>query len=165
MMTFEQLHETYHEDVYRFAFWLSRNQSEAEDLASETFARAWARRHALRTETLKAYLLAIARNTFLKHQRENRGREELPSELLDEAPGPHRQATARMELERVQRALARLPEPDRAALVLRAEQALPYAEIARILEVSEGAARVKVHRARRKLLDEHLRHEGGGRCK
>jgi RNA polymerase sigma-70 factor (ECF subfamily) len=44
MMTFEQLYETYFEDVYRFAFWLSGNQSDAEDLASETFVRAWAQR-------------------------------------------------------------------------------------------------------------------------
>jgi RNA polymerase sigma-70 factor (ECF subfamily) len=57
--------------------------------------------------------------------------------------------------------LARLPEPERAALVLRAEQTLSYAEIARVLEISEGAARVKVHRARRKLLQAHLTEEGG----
>jgi RNA polymerase sigma-70 factor (ECF subfamily) len=162
MMTFEQLYEAYFKDVYRFALWLSRDQNEAEDVASETFVRAWAQRRRLRTETLKAYLLTIARSVFLDLQRKVRDREELSGELPDRTPGPHRQAMARMDLNRVRRVIARLPEPDRAALVLRAEQLLPYAEIARILEISEGAARVKVHRARRRLLDMYLTHQGGG---
>jgi RNA polymerase sigma-70 factor (ECF subfamily) len=161
MMTFRELHETYFKDVYRFALWLSRSQSEAEDLASETFVRAWAQRHRLRTETLKAYLLAIARNAFLDLRRGVEGREALSERLPDEAPDPHRQAMARMDLERVRRVMARLPEADRMALALRAEEALPYAEIARVLEISEGAARVKVHRARRRLLDVYLAHQGG----
>jgi RNA polymerase sigma-70 factor (ECF subfamily) len=161
MMTFEQLYETYFEDVYRFALWLSRNQGEAEDLASETFIRAWAQRHRLRTETLKAYLLAIARSVLLDLRRKVKDGEELSEELPDGAPDPHRQTTARLSLERVRRVMARLPEPDRVALILRAEQSLPYAEIARVLEISEGAARVKVHRARRRLLDVYLTHEGG----
>jgi RNA polymerase sigma-70 factor (ECF subfamily) len=58
-----------------------------------------------------------------------------------------------MDLDRVTSAMARLPESDRMALVLRSEQGLSYAEIARILEISEGSARVKVHRARRRLLE------------
>jgi RNA polymerase sigma-70 factor (ECF subfamily) len=161
MMTFEQLYETYFKDVYRFAFWLSRNQSEAEDLASETFVRAWAQRHRLRTETLNAYLLAIARRAFLDLRRKGKDCTKLSKELPDRAPDPHRQATARMELDHVRRVMALLPELDRVALVLRAEQSLPYAEIARVLEISEGAARVKVHRARRKLLDSYQRHQGG----
>jgi RNA polymerase sigma-70 factor (ECF subfamily) len=163
MMTFEELHETYFNDVYRFALWLSRSQSEAEDLASETFVRAWSQRHRLRTDTLKAYLLAIARNAFLDLRREVQSRDVLSEELPDMAPNPQRQATARIELERVRQVMARLPEADRMALALRADQSLPYAEIARVLEISEGAARVRVHRARRRLLDVYLGtwHQGG----
>jgi RNA polymerase sigma-70 factor (ECF subfamily) len=160
-MTFEELHETYFDDVYRFALWLSRSQSEAEDLASETFVRAWSQRQRLRTDTLKAYLLAIARNAFLDLQRDRQRRDVLSEELPDPGPDPQRQATARIDLERVKRELARLPEADRVALALRADQSLPYAEIARVLEISEGAARVRVHRARRRLLDIYLRHQGG----
>jgi RNA polymerase sigma-70 factor (ECF subfamily) len=66
-----------------------------------------------------------------------------------------------MDLDRVTASLARLPTVDRLALVLRTEQSLPYAEIARVLEISIGAARVKVHRARRRLLAETMTHNGG----
>lgn len=156
MMTFEQLYQDYFEDVHRFALWLARDRYEAEDLVSETFVRAWGRRHRLRTETLRAYLLAIARSVFLDQRRKARASVELSEEWPDGAPGPHRQATARMDLDCLRRAVARMPEADRTALILRTEHDLPYAEVARVLEISEGAARVKVHRARRKLVEAYL---------
>lgn len=161
MLTFEQLYRDHYPDVYRFASWLTRDRDEAEDVASETFVRAWARRDRLRTETLSAYLFAIARNIVLSGRRRQRTRHELNPALADGAPNPHRQAASRIELERVWQAMVDLPEPDRTALVLRTEHSLPYAEIARVLEISEGAARVRVHRARRRLLADALNRFGG----
>ena len=160
-MTFEQLYNTYFPDVYRFAVWLTHDTTQAEDVASETFIRAWAKRDRLRTETLKGYLFAIARNIFIKHRHRSNKNEQLPEELTDGSPDPHRAATARMDLDRVTRALSQMPSPDRLALVLRTEHSLPYEEIARVLDISVGAARVKIHRARRRLLAEAMNHNGG----
>jgi len=153
-MTFEHLYNTYFPDVYRFAVWLTHDSTQAEDVASETFVRAWAKRDRLRTETLKGYLFAIARNIFLKHRHRSNKDEQLPEEMTDGSPDPHRAAAARMDLDRVTRALSQMPSPDRLALVLRTEHSLPYEEIARVLDISVGAARVKIHRARRRLLAE-----------
>lgn len=160
-MTFEQLYTDYFQDVYRFSVWLTRDSTRAEDLTSETFIRAWGRRNRLRTETLKGYLFAIARNIFLNQQHAFRKNETLPEEVLDGAPDPHRAASARMDLDRVSRELSRMPTSDRLSLVLRSEYSLPYEEIARILEISAGAARVKVHRARRRLLAQAMTDDGG----
>jgi RNA polymerase sigma-70 factor (ECF subfamily) len=160
-MTFEQLYTTYFPDVYRFAVWLTRDTTEAEDVASETFIRAWGKRDRLRTETLKGYLFAIARNTFIKHRHASDKNEQLPEEVFDGAPDPHRTTSARMDLDRVTRVLAHMPTPDRLALVLRTEHSLPYEEIARVLEISVGTARVKVHRARRRLLAQAMTNNGG----
>ena len=160
-MTFEQLYSDYFQDVYRFSVWLTHDATQAEDLASETFVRAWGRHDRLRTETLKGYLFAIARNLFIKQQRAANKNQALPDEMLDAAPGPHRTASARMDLDRVTRALSRMPSADRLALVMRSEYSLPYEEIARVLEISMGAARVKVHRARRRLLAQALSNNGG----
>ena len=160
-MTFQELYETFFPDVFRFALWLTRNRAEAEDIAAETFVLAWARRDRFRTETLKAYLLAIARNLFFKNRNRSGKNEELSDDLSDPSPDPQRQATARLDLERVSSALAQLPEIDRHALFLRSEHSLPYAEIARVLEISEGAARVRIHRARRKLLEDPASPTGG----
>jgi len=160
-MTFEQLYTTYFPDVYRFSVWLTRDATEAEDVASETFIRAWAKRDRLRTETLKGYLFAIARNIFIKHRHRSNKDEQLPEELTDRSPDPHRAAAARMDLDRVTHALSQMPSSDRLALVLRTEHSLPYEEIARVLEISVGAARVKIHRARRRLLAKAMNHNGG----
>ena len=160
-MTFEHLYNTYYSDVFRFSVWLTHNTTEAEDVTSETFIRAWAKRDRFRTETLKGYLFAIARNIFVKHRQRSFKDDQLPEELADDSPDPHRAAVARMDLDRVSRSLSQMPPPERLALVLRTEHSLPYEEIARILEISTGAARVKVHRARRRLLAQDMNNNGG----
>jgi RNA polymerase sigma-70 factor (ECF subfamily) len=161
MMTFEQLYTTHFSDVYRFAVWLTRDTTEAEDVTSETFIRAWAKRDRLRTETLKGYLFTIARNISIKRGRSVSKSEQLPNEVVDLAPDPHRTVSARMDLDLVTRAVAVMATPDRLALILRTEHELPYEEVARILEISTGAARVRVHRARRKLLAAAMNRNGG----
>jgi RNA polymerase sigma-70 factor (ECF subfamily) len=160
-MNFEQLYSAHFSDVYRFAVWLARDATQAEDITSETFVRAWAQRSRLRTETLKGYLFTIARNLFLKQRARSDRHERLPEELTDPAPDPHRSTAARLDLYRVHNALNQIPEADRLALVLRTEHALPYEEIARVLEISAGAARVRVHRARRRLLASSMKPNGG----
>ena len=66
---FSALYERYASDVHRFAFWLSGNATDAEDLTAETFARAWVIRDRIMVKTVKAYLLTITRNTHLKWRR------------------------------------------------------------------------------------------------
>jgi DNA-directed RNA polymerase specialized sigma24 family protein len=60
MITFHDLYERYAADVYRFAYWLTSHQADAEDITSETFVRAWVGRERIQVETVKAYLLTIA---------------------------------------------------------------------------------------------------------
>jgi RNA polymerase sigma factor (sigma-70 family) len=152
MLNFNDLYESYATEVYRFAFWLVGDTAEAEDITSETFVRAWARRSVIRTETLKAYLFTIARNTYLERKRKTSRQVVLEDVYADPAPGPDRLAESQLELMEVQRVLQSLPEIDRTAFVLRVQHELPYAEIARALQLSLAAAKVKVHRVRKKLL-------------
>jgi RNA polymerase sigma factor (sigma-70 family) len=152
MLNFHDLYEAYANEVYRFAFWLAGDSAEAEDVTSETFTRAWVKRSTIRTETLTAYLFTIARNVFLQRLRKSKRQVELEDVHPDPAPGPNEQTATHLQLLRVQRFLRSLPEIDRAAFVLRVQHELPYAEIARVLGVSLSAAKVKVHRVRKKLL-------------
>ena len=69
MLNFHDLYETYSSDVYRFALWITGDSYEADDITSETFIRAWAKKSTIRTQTLKAYLLTIARNIYLEKVR------------------------------------------------------------------------------------------------
>ncbi|MCK4815614.1 RNA polymerase sigma factor [bacterium] len=152
MLNFQDLYESYATEVYRFTFWLVGDSSEAEDITSETFIRAWVNRSTIRTETLKAYLFTIARNAFLERQRKRKRQAVLEDVYPDPAPGPSERAETQLELLRVQKYLQTLPEIDRAAFVLRVQHELPYAEIARTLGLTLTATKVKVHRVRKRLL-------------
>ena len=156
MLTFRELYEAHAPEVYKFAYWLAGDASEAEDIVSETFIRAWVKRQTIRTETLNAYLFKIARNYFLGQHRKQKPLTTLETDLPDPAPQPQRLVEARQELMIVKDLLQTLPEIDRTAFVLRVQHDLPYAEIARVLCISLAAAKVKIHRVRKKLIAETL---------
>jgi len=151
MSEFEALYKRYAADVFRFALYLCGDRAEAEDIAAETFVRVWTIREDLRAPTVKAYLFTIARNLHRDHRRQQWRRSELNEGLADGGPGPDAKAAGRVELDAVLKALQSLPEVDRAALLMRAQDEMPYEEIAATLGLSLPAARVKVHRARVRL--------------
>ena len=153
MTDFEDLYQRYARDVYRFALYLSGNKALAEDIASETFVRVWTVRDAIRTESVKAYLFTIARNLHADGRRREARHVAIPEVLLDPSPGPEVEASDRQALEAVLLALQQIPEVDRAALLMRAQDSLAYEEIARSLGLSVSAAKVKVHRARLRLAE------------
>jgi RNA polymerase sigma-70 factor (ECF subfamily) len=149
-MDFSEIYERYSRDVHRFALYLSGNPSLAEDLTSETFVQALCGRTDLRVGTVKAYLFAIARNLyrdFLAQQRRIAPSSELP-EPIDPLPGPDLSAEDRETFANVLRAIQELPETQREALVLAADQELSHAQIAVILDCSVAAVKVRIHRAR-----------------
>jgi len=152
MLNFQDVYDEYAAEVYRFALWLSGDKFEAEDITSETFIRAWVRISTIRTETLKAYLFTIARNVYLTKQRKGGNHVALSDIYPDPAPELDEMVESQLKLLHVQNILQTLPEIDRAAFVLRVQHELPYAEIARVLELSLTATKVKIHRVRKKLL-------------
>ena len=146
------IYERYARDVHRFALYLSGDPALADDITAEAFVRLWTAPGEIRTTTVKSYLLTIARNLYLTGQRRLRRETELDDSLPAPAPSPEKLAIARDEARHVFHALGRLPEIDRAALLLHAHEQMPYQEIASILGLSVSAAKVKVHRARVRLL-------------
>jgi len=137
--------------VFRFAWGLCGDRSQAEDLVSETFIRLLTRAPRIETRTALAYLLAVARNTYLSGRR--RQRREVP--LAEEIRAPESDPASRLDdqarLESVTAALRDLSEGERSALLLRVDHELSYEEIASALGISVGAAKVRVHRARLRL--------------
>ena len=152
MVSFHELYQSYAVDIYRFAFWLAGDRFEAEDITSETFIRAWVNHSTIRTETLKAYLFTIARNIYLEGKRKTQIQVHFDDLYPDPAPNPEQTVQSKLEIMRIQEFLQTLAEIDRAAFIMRVQQELPYTEIARILNISLSAAKVKVHRVRKKLI-------------
>ncbi len=148
---FGGLFERYWPDVFRFAVYLTGNRADAEDVASETFARAWTAPGEIRVGTVKVYLFMIARNLSIDLQRAARKVVEFDIDAVASGPDPERATIARDELHAVLVVLAAMPEVDRAALLMRAVGQLSYEETAAALGLSVGAARVRIHRARARL--------------
>jgi RNA polymerase sigma-70 factor (ECF subfamily) len=161
VIDFAELYRTHAGDVHRFVLFLSGDPALADDILSETFIRLWHARDRVDLTTVKGYLLAIARNLFLADRRHARRLTTLDDRAHDTRPGPERRAHAQFELQAVLAALQTLPEIDRAAVLLRAEEGMSYDEVAAALGISPVAARVKVCRARLRLA-EALRTRGPG---
>ena len=150
---FHELYQKYAQDVYRFAYWLCGNTQDAEDITSETFVRALTSSGEIKSETVKGYLLTIARN--LAYKRSNREKRYIPMEndLAEGRDQPSVLVENSASLQTAMQFIQSLQETDRAALILRYQDDLSYEEIAGILNISLAAAKVKVHRARLKLTE------------
>jgi RNA polymerase sigma-70 factor (ECF subfamily) len=153
-MDFADLYTRYAQDVFRFAYFLSGNRELAEDIAAETFARALTVGEGIQPGSVKAYLLAVARNLFLDWTR-TQGRttslSDAQLEAVDLTPGPDTIAAGRLDLEATRAILQRLPERERAALIMSACDGLPQEQIAAALGCSVAAVKVRIHRARLRL--------------
>ena len=149
---FQQVYKNYHADVYRFACWICGNKDDAKDITSETFLRAWSATSQLNATTLKGYLLTIARNIYLQNIRKNRNQVEIDDGIIDTYPGVSEVTEQKIQLEMVLKSLQSLGELDRSILVMKAYEGLSYKEISNLLGLPISILKVKVHRARIKLI-------------
>ena len=149
---FESLYRRFAPDVFRFALYLSADRTLAEDITSETFVRAWTSPSAIRMATVKAYLLAIARNLYVEEMR-RRGRHMELSATLPDGTDLARKTGMRDALERAAAELQQIPEGDRTALLMRAEEEMTYEEIAAALGIGLAAVKMRIFRARLRLAE------------
>jgi RNA polymerase sigma-70 factor (ECF subfamily) len=152
MTEFESLYRRHAPELFRYVLRLCGNRAEAEDVVSETFVRALNANANVRAATARAYLFAIARNCYLQGLRRKARQVPLDEELVDLAADLHDAARKRAELRRVLRALQEMPEIDRSILLLRAQEGLPYEEIAQAVGLPVTTVKVRMHRARRRLV-------------
>lgn len=128
-----------------------------EDLAQETFARAFAALPRFDLDgpaKVSTWLLTIATRLALQQLERRRVPTERLEERHEEIPGPfaadahHRRAALGRAIER---AVEELPPPHRAAFLLREYHELEYAEIAEALEIDLGTVKSRLNRARAAL--------------
>ncbi len=154
--------------VYRFALRLTSDEDRAEDLAQETFLRAYRNWEKYTPGTkVKSWLFTICRNIFLRQKERKRRHQEIVSEVLDEDPRRiSREATIFMAAreqdpeghfwsqvvdDEVTRAIRDLPQEFREAVVLSDLEGLSYDEISHVLEIPVGTVKSRIFRGRRIL--------------
>jgi RNA polymerase sigma-70 factor (ECF subfamily) len=158
----------YQDELVGFFFRLSWDQTASEELAQEVFVRLWLARERWRPEArLRTWIYRIAHNLWIDRLRRRRPNwsldddgdgEETPmsARLGSAAPAPDPDAAERdaWVRDRVQTAVAGLPEGHRQVFVLAVQQGLKYQEVSEILGIPEGTVKSRMHHAVRALRDE-----------
>ena len=152
MTDIESLYQRYAPDVRRFALFLSGDPVMADEITSDVFVSAWLARDRIRQPTVKGYLFAIARNLYRDTLRRHERYAELDEQITDKRINAQTHMEQTVEVRAVLQALQQLPELDRTALLMRALDEMPYEEIAETLGIPVVTAKVKVYRARLKLM-------------
>lgn len=153
-----QLVDSTQGDVYTLCLRILRNPDDAAEATQDTYYKVFKGLRSFRGEALfTTWLYRVATNAALSRQRaraRQRERETQGDEVLAQiaAPGSiERQAESRLDLRSVDSALAKLPDHYRTTVVLRDVYGLTIQEIAKRQKISETAAKVRVHRARKRL--------------
>ena len=162
---FEQIVLATESSVYSLALSLLKKKEDAEDVTQETYLRLWRSADDLRIESsLRSYILRTARNLALDLIRKNSkrtdadrviegydGEFEIDIEDTESSSRPDVAYLQALEAEAVREAVNELPRAARELIILRDVEGLPYAEIAKILEIAEGTLKSKLFRARERL--------------
>jgi RNA polymerase sigma-70 factor (ECF subfamily) len=148
----------YSTTLYRVAYSVARNASDAEDAVQETFVRVLKHRDKLgEIRDLRVWLIRITWNVVLDRKRRSKVRPEtediadLEHKLPAELPGAEDSLISSQSCNRVLRLIDKLPQKERQALLLSAIEELSTAQIAAVLGATESSIRSRIFRARREL--------------
>ena len=148
---FQALCQSLRPDLLRFAFWLSRDHSVAEDVVQETMLRAWKAQDSLADETAaKPWLLTIVRREYARtFERKRFVTVDLDDLVAREEP--FLAAEEAQDLAELRNAVFKLPDDYREPLVLQVLMGYTTAEIARELDLTNAAVLTRLFRARQQL--------------
>jgi len=153
-LRFERLVAPWREDLYRYAFWLSRNPDLAEDVVQDAMLRAFRSLDSLQDEdSVKPWLLTIVRREHARVYERKR----LQTQDIDELNVAEAALIATgndTDVEDMRRAIFQLEEGYREPLVLQVMFGLSTEEIAQAMSLKQGAVLTRLHRARKKLIEQ-----------
>jgi RNA polymerase sigma-70 factor (ECF subfamily) len=148
---FDKLVTVHYQDMYRYAVWLSRDRSIADDVVQEALLRAWKSLEALREDAAaKPWLLTIVRRENARWFERRR----LETVDVDDLTPAQEAIIAERhddEIDDVRDAIFRLDDDYREPLVLQVLMGYSTKEIAQVMELKQGAVLTRLHRARHKL--------------
>jgi RNA polymerase sigma-70 factor (ECF subfamily) len=165
-VAFAELVEKYKQPLFNFVFRTLRDEAESEDVAQNTFLQVYKSRDRYeRTAKFSTWLFTIARNLCLN---EIRRRSRHPAESIEESHAeyedqPRQQYEDKAHIaapdkllhgelaQKIEEALADLPENQRTAILLCRQDELSYEEIAEVLDCSLSATKSLIHRGRETL--------------
>ena len=157
---FEELVRRTYTETYTLAVRLTGNEEDARDVVQEAYLRAWRGLPKFRGESqFSTWLYRITVNTAYSHVNRRRRHRAVPlsdlgTEIADQGASPEASAESAALSSRLTAAVGKLPPKLRAVMVLKDVYGLPHEAIAAELGISETAAKVRLHRARKKLRED-----------
>ena len=153
-LKFERLVAPWRDDLFRFALWLSRDPELAQDVVQEALVRAWRSLDSLRDEgSVKTWLFTIVRREHARHYERKR----LETQDIDDLTAAEAALIATgydTDIVDMRKAILRLDEDYREPLVLQVMLGFSTKEIAEFMGIQPGAVLTRLHRARKKLIDQ-----------
>jgi RNA polymerase sigma-70 factor (ECF subfamily) len=162
---FEGAVSQFKDRVHSYARHMLRDAEEAKDVAQECLVKLWQNRDRVDAgPACRSWLLRSAHNLCIDRMRRRSIRGEVSHgddafEPVDPAPGPERRASSSQAGRILEQALSGLSDRDRAIVLLREVEGLPYEEIATLLDLNMGTLKATLHRTRDKLRRELVRAE------
>ena len=154
---FEEAVGLHKDRVHSYATRMLKDTAEAQDVAQEALVRLWQHRSSVDEPGARSWLMRTAHNLCIDRLRKRRVRSEVADgETVvdlqsDDNPGPQQRVEAGEIGNRIEGALVEMSDLDRAVIVMREIQGLPYDEIAETLGVPLGTLKARLHRARDRL--------------
>jgi RNA polymerase sigma-70 factor (ECF subfamily) len=154
---FGELYDIHVDRIYRHIYYRVGSTGDAEDLTQQVFINAWKAigRFKKKSSPFAAWLMTISRNLLTDYYRARKTNISLNEDYdkTSEEPGPAQIAEVESERRELLQTIGRLPEEQREVVILRFIEDYSFGEIAAGLRKSEGAVRVILHRALKKLRD------------
>jgi RNA polymerase sigma-70 factor (ECF subfamily) len=146
---FDRLVERYQRDVYRLCYRYLNNHEDASDTAQEVFLKAYRAIGSFRGDSaLSTWLYRIAVNTCLNFRAARKpSGQELPETIVDPRPGAQSRVESDEQSRRVREAVSRLPEKQRATVILKVYHDLTHEEVAGILGATVGTVKANLFHA------------------
>jgi RNA polymerase sigma-70 factor, ECF subfamily len=154
---FAELYDKYVESVYRFVYFKISNPTEAEDVTSEVFLKAWdylTKTPDRSINSFRGLVYKIARNCVIDVYRDRAKRQEFSIEAVPDLQSSEDIASnveINYELERITVTMLKLKQEYQEVIQLKHIEGLSIREIASVLGKRSGAIRVTLHRAIKKL--------------
>ncbi|MDA0926554.1 MAG: sigma-70 family RNA polymerase sigma factor [Proteobacteria bacterium] len=151
---YESLVSELYQDVYRYAYWLCKNQPLAQDLVQETFLRAWRSLDSLQNDkAAKAWLFTILRRENARlYERYRPDLVDIEDQAIAESDSE--EPESKMDRELLHNAINRLESDYREPLLLQVVGGFSGKEIADILGLNNNTVMTRLFRARSQLKQE-----------